>query len=135
MDGAIVAVVGVGNKETDYADTDILQLQLLMDGVWKVVTRQQAEQSYQSLFNAMTSGFALHEIIVDDSGVPCDYRFLSVNPAFERLAGLRNADIVGRTVREIMPNMESSWIDQYGRVALTGTPARFTVFHIPGPLF
>lgn len=33
----IVAVVGVANKESDYTNTDILQLQLLMDGVWKQV--------------------------------------------------------------------------------------------------
>ncbi len=128
VDGSIVAVVGVGNKATDYTDTDILQLQLLMDGVWKVVTRQQAEQSYQQLFNAMTSGFALHEIIVDDSGAPRDYRFLSANPAFERLTGLRAADIIGRTVREVIPHTEYVWIERYGQVALTGTPVRFTEY-------
>ena len=33
----IVAVIGVANKETDYTNTDVLQLQLLMDGVWKQI--------------------------------------------------------------------------------------------------
>jgi light-regulated signal transduction histidine kinase (bacteriophytochrome) len=40
----IVAVVGVANKETDYDETDVLQLSLLMDATWKVVERRQAEE-------------------------------------------------------------------------------------------
>ncbi len=41
--GQIVGVVGVANKESDYHETDILQLTLLMDSVWKVVERREAE--------------------------------------------------------------------------------------------
>lgn len=39
----IVAVVGVANKETDYTENDVRQLQLLMDGVWNIVERRRAE--------------------------------------------------------------------------------------------
>ena len=39
----IVGVVGVANKESDYDGTDILQLTLLMEAVWKVVERREAE--------------------------------------------------------------------------------------------
>ncbi len=42
-EGRIVAVVGVANKVEDYAETDVLQLTLLMDAVWKVVERKRAE--------------------------------------------------------------------------------------------
>ena len=49
----------------------------------------QSEERYRKLFGTMTEGFALHEIICDDQGRPCDYRFLQVNPAFERLTGLK----------------------------------------------
>lgn len=41
--GRIVGVVGVANKERDYHETDILQLTLLMEAVWKVVERREAE--------------------------------------------------------------------------------------------
>lgn len=90
-----------------------------------ITARKQAEQKYQMLFREMLDGFALHEIIVDAQGTPVDYRFLSVNPAFERMTGLKEADIRGRTVLEVMPNTEPSWINTYGRVALTGEPAFF----------
>lgn len=41
-EGTIVAVVGVGNKESDYDERDILQLTLLMDAVWKVVEQKKS---------------------------------------------------------------------------------------------
>lgn len=43
----IVAVVGVANKETDYDTTDVLQLTLLMDGVWKTVEQQKGQEELQ----------------------------------------------------------------------------------------
>ncbi|MCK7462127.1 MAG: PAS domain S-box protein [Sphingobacterium sp.] len=81
----------------------------------------------------MTEGFALHEIITDEMGRTCDYRFLDVNPAFERLTGLSRPGIVGRRVREVLPDIEPSWIETYGRVALTGEPIAFERYY-PAPL-
>jgi signal transduction histidine kinase/DNA-binding NarL/FixJ family response regulator len=39
----IVGVVAVANKETDYTETDTLQLSLLMDVVWEVAERKKAD--------------------------------------------------------------------------------------------
>jgi GAF domain-containing protein/anti-anti-sigma regulatory factor len=39
----IVAVAGVGNKATDYTESDIRQLTLLMDGMWKILARHRME--------------------------------------------------------------------------------------------
>ena len=86
---------------------------------------RESEKRYRTLFETMTEGFALHEIICDDEGRPCDYRFLQVNPAFERLTGLKAADLVGRTLYEVLPQAESLWVGRYGSVALTGRPAHF----------
>jgi two-component system, cell cycle sensor histidine kinase and response regulator CckA len=80
---------------------------------------------YQNLFDKMLNGFALHELICDEDGRPCDYRFILVNPAFERLTGMKAADVLGRTVREILPGIEPSWIEIYGKVALGGQPIHF----------
>lgn len=80
---------------------------------------------FRAVFEHMLNGFALHEMIYDEAGNPCDYRFIAVNPAFERLTGLRSADIAGKTVLEVMPNTEAFWIETYGRVVKTGEPCRF----------
>jgi PAS domain S-box-containing protein len=86
---------------------------------------QESEKRYRSLFNGMTEGFALHEIICDEQGEPCDYRFLDANPAFEKLTGLSRDDTIGRTLREVLPAEEAAWIKTYGAVALTGQSVRF----------
>ncbi len=87
--------------------------------------RKRAEEEYRTLFREMLDGFALHEIICDEKGVPADYRYLAVNPAFERMTGLKAEDILGRTVLELLPGTERHWIETYGKVALTGEPAFF----------
>ena len=84
-----------------------------------------SEEKYRTLFTEMLEGFAVHEIICDDAGVPVDYRFLSVNPAFERMTGRKAEDVVGRRVLEVMPETDRGWIDIYGKVALTRQPIQF----------
>ena len=85
----------------------------------------ESEQKYRSLFEENIVGTALHEIILDDSQNPCNYRFLEINPAFEKYTGLLGSDIIGKTVLDILPNTESFWIETYGKVALTGRPVHF----------
>ncbi len=85
---------------------------------------ENALNQYRMLFEEMIDGFALHEVIVDDKGKPVDYRFLDINPSFERLTGLTRG-ILGKTVLEAMPETESYWIEKYGNVALTGEPVTF----------
>jgi len=90
---------------------------------------RESEERYRRLFTEMTTGFALHEIVIDEHGQPCDYRFLNVNPAFERLTGLRAEDIVGKRVLEILPELEPAWLEHYGQVALTGAAIEFEEYN------
>lgn len=94
--------------------------------------RKRTEQEmwkYCLLFDRMLNGFAICEIICDSVGRPVDFRYLELNPAFERNTGLKNADVIGRTVRELLPKTESYWIEHFGKVALTGEPMSFTAYH------
>ncbi len=84
-----------------------------------------SERRYRSLFDQMSEGFALHELVYDAAGKPVDYRFLDVNPAFETLTGLQRQEVIGRTLREVLPGVESHWLDTYAEVAQTGVPVRF----------
>ena len=90
-----------------------------------ITEQRRAEQKYQTLFREMLDGFALHEIILDEAGKPSDYRFLAINPAFERMTGLKADETIGRTALEVMPGLERDWIESYGKVALTGEPVFF----------
>ncbi|MHB0876297.1 MAG: PAS domain S-box protein [Anaerolineae bacterium] len=111
--------LGCGQHGAVVAYTDVTELSRAEEAL------RQSERRYRLLFEEMISGFALHEIICDEEGRPVDYRFLEINPVFERLTGLRAADIVGKTVLEVLPETEPFWIERYGSVALTGRPAEF----------
>ena len=88
---------------------------------------------FQSLFKNMPEGCALHEVVTDEQGRPIDYVFLDINPAFERLTGLRKADVVGRRLTEVLPGLEPFWFETYGRVAPSGEPVVFER-ELPAPL-
>lgn len=89
---------------------------------------EKSEEKFHMLFDRMLDGFALHEIILDEQGQPVDYRFLDVNPSFERLTGLTKEAILGKTVLEVLPGTETRWIKTYGDVALGGESVRFENF-------
>jgi PAS domain S-box-containing protein len=86
---------------------------------------QRSEKRYRSLFNEMLEGFALHEIICDERDFPVDYRFLDVNPAFEKMTGLKADEIIGKSVKEILSSTEDIWVENYGQVALSGIAISF----------
>jgi PAS domain S-box-containing protein len=92
------------------------------------MNNNESDNNLRLLFDTMTSGFALHEIITDQNGAPVDYRFIDINTAFEKLTGLKRENILGKTVREILPGMEKDWIEKYGHVALTGETLHFENF-------
>jgi len=86
-------------------------------------------QLFRTLYKNALSGVAMHEIIVDQTGNPVDYVFLDANPSFETHTGLSVADVVGRRASEVFPLInDSSLIEIYGRVALTGSTASFEKF-------
>jgi PAS domain S-box-containing protein len=82
-----------------------------------------SESRYRELFESLDDGFCVVEMIFDAQERPIDYRFIEANSAFAHQTGLANA--VGRTAREMVPDLEAHWFEKYGRTALTGEPQRF----------
>jgi diguanylate cyclase (GGDEF)-like protein/PAS domain S-box-containing protein len=95
----------------------------ISEQVWARHALAVSESRYRTLFESIDEGFCIQELIFDDHGRPVDYRFVEINPVFERHTGLINA--LGRTATELVPDLEPSWIEIYGAVALTGEPKRF----------
>jgi PAS domain S-box-containing protein len=89
---------------------------------------RKSERKYRQLFENMTSAFAIHEMIYDDQGKPIDYRYLEINPAFERLTGVPVDVLLGKTVKAVMPDTEDYWIQTFSKVARTGEPLSYTNF-------
>ena len=80
----------------------------------EIKKRKEEEKKYSNLFSTMSEGFAVHEIITDDRGKPVDYRYLSINPAFERYTGLKASEAAGKNSKRDAPVTRGS-MDKYLR--------------------
>lgn len=83
---------------------------------------------FQMLFETMFSAYALHEIIVDENGDPINYKYLEVNPAFERITGLKAKNVIGKTLLDLFPDANPYVIETYGEVALHNRKLQFEQF-------
>jgi len=90
-----------------------------------ITAHRKIEKDYRTLFSEMLNGFAVGEIISDSQNRPSSYRLLAINPAFERLTGLRAEDVVDKNILDVIPNLDPAWIEIYGKVAVTGEPVHF----------
>jgi len=85
-----------------------------------------SEEKHRLLIDNAISGIAVHEIVLDDTGRPVDYVFVSANKAFETHTGLRVKDVLGRRVSEVIPGIgQTPFIEMYGKVVVSGEPASF----------
>ena len=84
---------------------------------------RESEAQFRTLFESMDEGYCVIEMIFDEDNNPADYRFLEINPAFEKQTGIENAR--GRRMREIASDHEQHWFDIYGHIALSGETLRF----------
>ncbi len=104
----------------------------------EITTRKRAELELEEhrtelewLLRSMSNAFVLFESVYDDSGTFVSYRFVFINEAYEQITGVRNDEVRGRTVHEVWPGTEDSWILKYGEVAVTGVTQRFEMYHDP----
>lgn len=88
--GRIVAIVGLANKDEPYNDTDVLQLQLLADGVWRVVERQLVQDELAKVSAAVEQSTSLVEITDLEGNI--EY----VNPRFAEVTGYSLEEVRGK---------------------------------------
>ena len=76
----------------------------------------------------MTEGFAYCRMMYDSEGLPEDFIYLNVNPAFDRIIGVKTVTM--KRVTEVFPGIRDAFpelFEIYGRVALTGIPESFEI--------
>jgi len=92
-----------------------------MDVTELVRSRKREEETqvkYKKLFDAMDQAFFTMEVITDHNNNPVNYRYLEMNPAFERL--MENRPVIGLTARDVLNEYADFWIKELGEVAITG---------------
>lgn len=84
-----------------------------------------SERRYRSMWECATEAFCLNELVTDDNGVVVNYRILDVNPAYERIMGVKARDVIGKLATEAYNCAEPPYLDIYARVAQTGVAQAF----------
>lgn len=82
-----------------------------------------SEAHYRTLFESMDEGFCVIEFFDGPHGPLSDYIHVEANPAYAVNAGIPN--VVGQTLRGMVPDEADAWIARYGAVLATGQPIRF----------
>ena len=95
-----------------------------------ITERKQAEEAmraserrYSALFANKINGMAHCRTITNEQGQPVDYTILQINEAYERIIGIKKADIEGRRATEVFPDIRTyavDYIGMYGKLALEG---------------
>jgi PAS domain S-box-containing protein len=92
------------------------------------------ERRYSSLFANKINAIAHCRVITDKYGRPADYLIMQINEAYERIIGIKKADIEGRRVKEAFPDIETysfDYIGTLGKVATEGGEIMSEVFFEP----
>ncbi|MBE9008886.1 response regulator [Pseudanabaenaceae cyanobacterium LEGE 13415] len=84
---------------------------------------RESEALYRSLFDSIDEGFCIVQMLFDETERPIDFCFLQINSRFEQQTAIQDA--VGKRMREIAPQHEDYWFENFGRVALIREPMRF----------
>nr|WP_281011384.1 GAF domain-containing protein [Lichenibacterium minor] len=132
--GAVLGVLKLQSAEPDAFTERDLELAGLFAGV-ATAGLAAAEASAQirakdvywrGLFDRLSEGFIIAEVVRDQEGAITDWRHLEVNPAWGALVGVDPASVVGRTLREVIPGIEDAWVGEFADVVRTGEPSTFT---------
>jgi PAS domain S-box-containing protein len=92
---------------------------------------RESEARFRSLFENMTEGVALHEMLCDDQGRAVDYRIVSTNPGFEKHTGLKPEQIQGQLASIAYGTGAAPYLEEYAQVAQTGQAYAFEIFFPP----
>ncbi len=100
-DGArVVAVAVVADKEVDYGESDIKQMTLLLDGMWKLIQRQRGEKALRDAENLLR--LMADSLPAQISYIDTDQRYRFVNRGYQVRYGIPPEKMLGLKVEEVL---------------------------------
>lgn len=84
----------------------------------------ESETRYRILFETMGQGYCDLELLRDIGHRAVDQRYLTLNPAFERMFGIPVERAQGRRASEVFPDLDPWWHQSFDRIARAGLPER-----------
>ena len=108
-------------------------------GIYQDITEQrkgeealrESRERFSNLFETMTEGVAIHEILYDEKGTPVDYVIIDINPAYVKHTLMTRENVIGKKSLELYGTGRPPYFDRYIKVAETGKPAWFETYFEP----
>lgn len=95
----IAYIIAVANKEKPYSETDITQLQLLLEGVTQIIARRAIELELKIEQEKYERAFRISPDAVNINRL--DGLYIDINEGFTRLTGFTREDVIGKLSSEI----------------------------------
>ncbi|MCZ2132758.1 MAG: PAS domain S-box protein [Bacteroidetes bacterium] len=95
----------------------------------KDITLRKSEERYDTLFKNLLEGYALFRLDRNEDGIPIDFTFLDINPAFEAMTGL--GDVIGKRISDVEPTIYEMYPtipERCEQMAKEGKARRFESF-------
>ena len=120
-------------KVAAFSEQDLEQARLFAGAATAGLAEAEARQLvrvsnlyWRGLFDRLSEGFIVGQVVRDAHGRVSDWRYLEANPAWGALVGVDSTTVAGRTIREVFPGIEDEWVGEFAQVVETGEPHAFT---------
>ncbi len=100
----IVAVMGLGNKQSDYTAHDMTTAQHLASLAWDIVKRKRAEEELsksQEMFAQFMKHSPIYAYIKEVTAT--ESRILQASDNLQQMAGIKDVPVLGKTMAELFP--------------------------------
>jgi PAS domain S-box-containing protein len=121
--GQIIGLVGISRGINDLMNAQQEREKLLAN-------LSDSEHKFRTLFENLTEGVALHEMIYDENGKAVDYRILDINPSYEKYTGLLHTKAKGLLASALYGTKTPPYFEEFERVARTGEPYTFETYFL-----
>ena len=125
-DGSYAEIFDRGTVLRDADGRALRMIGAMLDLSEQKATRaalRESERLFRTLFDSIDEGFCVIEFLDGPHGPMSDYVHLLANPAYAANAGI--ADVVGKKVRDMIPEEAGGWVEIYRQVLVSGQPIRF----------
>ncbi|MDD4870889.1 MAG: PAS domain S-box protein [Kiritimatiellae bacterium] len=130
-DGAVIWVSLVASAIRDNTGNLLYFLTMTEDITDKKQLNEELrcnEEKFRSLFENMTEGMTLNEVIYDAKGKAVNYRIVDVNPAFEKHTGISPVTAKGKLATELYGTESAPYLPLWANVAETGKPHHTEIY-------
>lgn len=98
--GKAIAIIGLGNKPTDYSQNDLDIVLSFVDQVWDIIERKQTLKALQESEEKFSKAFANAPLLIAIKTFE-DNRYLEVNEKFTEILGYSSDEVLGKTPVEL----------------------------------